>query len=105
MLTHAACLRVEDITPPYPPGKDRFWLNEDTQDPKGAGLIAGRVHLKKISHPDVLLWSSVLPLAAAQKSPGRDCLEPRLCLLIPPACKLPLDAHSCGGEGGSSIIF
>lgn len=60
MLTHAACTRVEDVPHHLPSqGTDRLWLNEETQDPKGARVTGGRIHQNKRSHPNVLPWNCV----------------------------------------------
>ena len=110
LLTQAACTTAEAIShPSLPQGVDRLQVDEETQDPQGAGVTVGRVHQSQGHHPCVLPWSSA---CCSTKESTKGCLcgvtlgdvyllllvthtstrwvsltETRLCLVNLPACK------------------
>ena len=85
VLTRAACTRVEDVLHHLPSqGTDRLWLNEETQDPKGARVTGGRVHQNKRSHPNVLPWNCV---CRSTKEPRKGLPGATPVSVNPPACK------------------
>lgn len=109
-LMQAACTTAEAISRPFlPQGMDRLWVDEEMQDPQGAGVTVGRVHQNQGCHPCVLPWSSAC-CSTKESTKGRLCrvtlgdvcllllvshtstrwmslTETRLCLVNLPACK------------------